>query len=140
MRNKILRDLRALHQLSRQANWSTEAMRRLAVASKLIPHREKVDEVVDEWRQFRVEELPFVWTNDLADKSDDHETNDDEMDDKQDCASENRIYDFWSKDFEKKILLGLPKFSILSLVVKFGMTFVQRNTDVEGAFRESKLV
>ena len=55
-------------------------------------------------------------------------------------ASENRIDNFWSKVFEMKILLGLPKFLTLSLFVKIGLMFAQGNTDVEGVFSENKLI
>ena len=64
------------------------------------------------------------------------------MDEKHDCASENRIdlYIFWSKVFEMKTLLGLPKFLTLSLFVKIGLMLAQGNTDVEGAFSKKKLI
>ena len=142
LKNTILRDLQVLHPLSRQAQWSTDAVRRLAFAIKLIP-REKVDQVVDEWRQFRAEELTSDGTADLAaDEEDEDHEREDEVDDKDenDHESSDFIHDFWSKVFELKTLQGLPKFPNLIHFVKIGLTFAHGNADVERAFSENKLI
>ena len=114
LKNTILRDLQVLHPLSRQAQWSTDAVKRLAFAIKLIP-REKVDQMVDEWRQFRAEELTSDGTADLAaDEEDEDHESEDEVDDKDDNDHESSdfIDDFWSKVFELKPCKGCRSFRI----------------------------
>lgn len=142
LKNCILRDLQVLHPLSRHANWSVDAIKRLAVAIKLFP-REKIDPCVDEWKLYRTECLSEEWDHltTLPGPEDEVEDeNDDEVGEQQSGGKEKDICSFWVYVFSIKTPNGLLKYPNLTVLVKLCLTLSHGNADVERSFSENKLL
>lgn len=137
-----MRDCQVLHPNSRAADWSTEAIRRLAVEIKLFP-QDQVDSVIDEWKLFRIEDIGGDTLSDWKFMLDEDGGSDAES-----IASDadepnwviKRVDDFWAQVFKMKSSSSVSKFPNLSKLIKLCLTLSHGNADVERSFSENKLV
>ena len=141
IRNPILRDLQVLHPIARQADWSSDAIRRLAVAIKLFP-RDQIDAVVDEWESLKADPSVTSEWNPSSDVQDGC-SSDEDLDlvpEIEKTVNEQRIDTYWSEIFKTKTSSGLLRYPSLSKLVKLCLTLSHGNSDVERSFSENKLL
>ena len=107
LKNRLLQDLQFLHPISRKSANSVECVRRTAVTLALFP-RNKIDDVVDEWKVFQCDDIPLESLEQSREDPDEYPAS--EIDEEtEDTWMTHRIDKFWQGVFKMRHTNGSLK-------------------------------